>query len=96
MSSLHICNEPLPGVFVLNCPYFEDRRGDFTKLFHSKALQSQGIDFQPAESFITRSKKNVLRGMHYQVSTAAHDKLVSCIKGKVLDIVVSGLVFASS
>lgn len=88
MADLRVISEPLPGVFVLECPYFPDHRGDFTKLFHYDALLAQGIDFKPAESFLTRSNAGVLRGMHFQVGKAAHVKLVSCIKGKVLDVVV--------
>ena len=75
-------------MFVLDCPHFPDPRGDFTKLFHAEALLAQGIAFTPAESFLTRSNADVLRGMHFQVGEAAHDKLVTCIKGRVLDVVV--------
>jgi dTDP-4-dehydrorhamnose 3,5-epimerase len=75
-------------VFVLDCPHFADHRGDFTKLFHKEALLTQGIAFSPAESFLTRSNAGVLRGMHFQVEEAAHDKLVTCVKGRVLDVVV--------
>lgn len=89
MKNFLVVEEPLPGVFVLNCPYFLDQRGEFIKLFHSEALLSQGISFTPAESFLTRSKRNVLRGMHFQVHKSAHDKLVTCIKGSVLDVVVN-------
>ena len=83
-----ILSEPLPDVYLLDCPYFPDQRGDFIKLFHSDALLSQGISFTPAESFLTRSKVNVLRGMHFQAGNFAHEKLVTCIKGNVLDVVV--------
>jgi dTDP-4-dehydrorhamnose 3,5-epimerase len=88
MADLAVLDQPLPGLFVLDCPYFPDHRGDFTKLFHTDALRAQGIHFSPAESFLTRSKQGVLRGMHFQVGEAAHDKLVTCIKGHVLDVVV--------
>jgi len=88
MSDFRIHDQPLPGVFVLDCPHFVDHRGDFTKLFHADAFLAHGIAFTPAESFLTRSKAGVLRGMHYQADIASHDKLVSCIKGRVLDVVV--------
>lgn len=88
MADLLIRDQPLPGVFVLDCPHFPDHRGDFTKLFHAEALLAQGIAFTPAESFLTRSNAGVLRGMHFQDGEAAHDKLVTCIKGRVLDVVV--------
>ena len=88
MADLSVRSQPLPGLFVLDCPYFPDHRGDFTKLFHADLLLAQGIAFTPAESFLTRSKQGVLRGMHFQVGKAAHSKLVTCIKGRVLDVVV--------
>ena len=88
MTKIFIVDQPLPGVFVLDCPFFSDQRGDFTKLFHSESLLSEGISFTPAESFLTRSKKDVLRGMHFQVGQSSHDKLVTCIKGSVLDVLV--------
>lgn len=88
MADFHVRSQPMPGVYVLDCPYFPDRRGDFTKLFHIDDLSKEDIAFTPAESFLTRSKTGVLRGMHYQVGEAAHDKLVTCIKGQVLDVVV--------
>ena len=88
MADLLIREQPLPGVFVLDCPHFPDHRGDFTKLFHTESLLAQAIPFTPAESFLTRSNAGVLRGMHFQVGEAAHDKLVTCIKGRVLDVVV--------
>ena len=88
MADLLVRTQPLPGVFVLECPHYPDHRGDFTKLFHAEALLAQGIGFTPAESFLTRSNAGVLRGMHFQVGEAAHDKLVTCIKGRVLDVVV--------
>jgi dTDP-4-dehydrorhamnose 3,5-epimerase len=86
MADLSIRNQPLPEVFVLDCPYLPDHRGDFTKLFHAEALLAQGIAFTPAESFLTRSNAGVLRGMHFQVGAAAHKKLVTCIKEHVLDV----------
>ena len=88
MADLPVRSQPLPGVFVLDCPHFPDHRGDFTKLVHTDALLAQGITFTPAESFLTRSKQGVLRGMHFQVGEDAHGKLVTCIKGRVLDVVV--------
>ena len=65
VSELRIRSYPLPGPFVLECSHYPDHRRDFIKLFHADALQAQGIDFKPAESFLTRSKADVLRGMHF-------------------------------
>ena len=86
---MRIRSQLLPGVWLLECPYFEDQRGSLTKCFHINSLNSLGISFTPQESFLTESVAGVLRGMHYQSGTAAHDKLVSCISGCVLDVVVN-------
>jgi dTDP-4-dehydrorhamnose 3,5-epimerase len=88
MAEFQIQDQPLPGVFMLDCSHVPDHRGDFTKFFNTDVLRRLGIAFTPAESFLTRSKVGVLRGMHFQVGEAAHDKLVTCIKGRVLDVVV--------
>jgi dTDP-4-dehydrorhamnose 3,5-epimerase len=88
VAELAIIEQPLPGVALLQCPRYADHRGDFTKLFHADALRSLGLPFTPAESFLTRSKAGVIRGMHFQVGEAAHDKLVCCPRGRVLDVVV--------
>jgi dTDP-4-dehydrorhamnose 3,5-epimerase len=88
MADLQILDQPLPGVYVLDCPHYHDHRGDFTKLFHAEALLAGGIYFTPAESFNNPSKVGGLRGMHFQVGEAAHLKLVACPKGRVLDVVV--------
>ena len=88
MADIQIREQLLPGVFVLDCAHHLDSRGSLTKLFHSESLKRQGINFSPAESFITRSDAGVLRGMHFQEGKAAHDKLIYCLGGSVLDVVV--------
>ncbi len=88
MAEFKIIDQPLPGVTLLQYPHTSDHRGDFSKLFHVDALNSLGLPFSPAESFLTRSKAGVIRGMHFQEGEAAHDKLVCCPRGRVLDVVV--------
>ena len=88
MSEITIVEKLLPGVTLLECPKYEDHRGIFIKLFHSDTMESLGLTFHPVETFLTRSKANVLRGMHFQAEEAAHDKLVFCPKGRVLDVIV--------
>ena len=88
MSNMQVIKEILPDVFLLKCFFHEDKRGSFTKLFHHNALLDQGINFLPLESYISSSSLNVLRGMHYQEGKAAHQKLVFCSTGKILDVIV--------
>ena len=83
-----VTEQPLPGVFILNIPRFNDHRGVFLKTFSEDIFVSLGIEFQVCEQFITCSHLNVLRGMHYQAAEAAHMKLVSCPIGRILDVIV--------
>lgn len=65
-----------------------DIRGDFVKTYHRSAFQEAGINFVVAEEFFTTSRQDVVRGMHFQLPPAAHNKVVFCIHGSVLDVVV--------
>jgi dTDP-4-dehydrorhamnose 3,5-epimerase/CDP-3, 6-dideoxy-D-glycero-D-glycero-4-hexulose-5-epimerase len=78
----------LAGVFILKPNVFEDARGSFVKTYHEELFASCGIRFAPKEEFFSVSRKNVLRGMHFQRPPTAHDKLVYCPVGKVLDVVL--------
>lgn len=78
----------LDGVFVLKPNVFEDARGSFVKTFHQDLFESCGMRFSPKEEFFSVSRKDVLRGMHFQRPPAAHAKLVYCPAGKVLDVVL--------
>lgn len=85
---MHIREQLLPGVFLLDCPHHADNRGSFTKLYHFNSLKDQGITFSAAETFLTQSSSGVVRGMHFQVAEAAHDKLICCLRGSILDVIV--------
>lgn len=65
-----------------------DRRGSFLKLFQSTAFSRLGLSLDVRELFISRSVRDVLRGLHFQAPPADVAKLVSCLAGAVLDVVV--------
>ncbi len=65
-----------------------DSRGEFVKTFHRQAFRDMGVSFDIAEEFFTSSRQGVLRGMHFQLPPAAHQKLVYCGMGAVLDVMV--------
>jgi len=88
MSMFAVSEEPLRGARVLEPRYFADERGAFVKTFHESLFQEMGISFTPREEFFSVSKRNVLRGMHFQVPPHDHHKLVYCIAGRILDVIV--------
>ena len=75
-------------LFVIQPKIYTDQRGYFLERFQHKLLEETcgfKIDFiQQNESF---SSKNVVRGLHYQIQNT-QSKLVTVIKGAVLDVVV--------
>jgi dTDP-4-dehydrorhamnose 3,5-epimerase len=81
-------SEPLPGAFVLHPQVSEDGRGHFVKTFHQPGFAALGMKFDPQEEFFSSSHRNVLRGMHFQLPPHDHDKLVYCIRGSVLDVIL--------
>ena len=88
MSDFKILTEPLPDVFIIQIPRFEDQRGIFIKSFNEDFFSSLPDPFTPMEQFISISSKDVIRGMHFQVENSAQQKLVTCPVGKVLDVIV--------
>jgi dTDP-4-dehydrorhamnose 3,5-epimerase len=70
-----------PGSFI-------DSRGSFTKFFSQAVFNELNLSLDIQEQFYTFSKKDVIRGMHFQTPPFDHNKLVTCIKGKVLDVVL--------
>ncbi len=75
-----------PGCFLIESPKFVDKRGEFVKTYHQAIFQDNGITTHFAEEFYSVSKKNVLRGMHFQLPPSDHEKLVFCLNGAVLDV----------
>lgn len=78
----------LEGCFEVQCTSRPDDRGTFLKIFHDQAFQSLGLCTSWAEEFITSSRRGVLRGMHFQAPPRQHAKLVTCLCGRVLDVVL--------
>ena len=81
-------NTKVPGLVVIDVKVFRDNRGGFVKTFHRDQFAANGLDFVPSEEFYSSSALGVLRGMHFQMPPMAHSKLVYCVKGSVLDVVV--------
>lgn len=76
------------GLFVIQSNVFTDQRGAFIKTFHKKFFEDNRLESDFRESFFSISKKNVIRGMHFQLPPDDHVKLVYCAKGEILDVVV--------
>ena len=84
----HFESIPLDGAYVIDMPKFDDDRGSFIKTFHETTLDQVDIRFDLKESYYSLSKKNVIRGMHFQLPPHEHAKVVFCPVGAILDVIV--------
>ena len=78
----------IPGCFEIACPLFEDERGSFVKTFHVDFFSELSLATHFAEEYYSKSRKDVLRGLHFQLPPMDHEKLVYCLSGSVLDAVL--------
>ena len=73
------------GLILIKPKVFPDNRGYFKEIFKESDFQKIGIP-KPIQANISYSKKRVVRGLHYQISPKEQGKIVTVIKGKILDI----------
>ena len=77
----------LPGVLLITPKIFRDDRGAFHETWNQKAMVAVGLPGQWVQDNFSVSKKNVLRGIHYQI-TQPQGKLVRVVYGAVRDVAV--------
>ena len=84
---MKVIETALPDVLLLEPRVFEDERGYFFESYNKKTLKDLGIDYEFVQDNHSRSKKGVLRGLHYQIQQP-QGKLVRVIEGEVFDVAV--------
>jgi len=86
-SVMKMSKTSLPGVLILEPRVFSDERGFFLESYNQKILGEAGIEEVFVQDNHSFSRRNVLRGLHYQVKHA-QGKLVRVAAGEVLDVAV--------
>ncbi len=82
-----ILETKIKGLYVIDGKHFEDIRGDLIKPY-SVEFMPEGVNTDFKEVWFTKSKRDVIRGMHLQVAPFACEKAVSAIEGSVLDVIL--------
>jgi dTDP-4-dehydrorhamnose 3,5-epimerase len=78
----------IPDVLILEPKVFGDNRGFFYESYSQKAFQeATGLDVNFVQDNHSKSARNVLRGLHYQVQQP-QGKLVRVVQGEVFDVAV--------
>jgi dTDP-4-dehydrorhamnose 3,5-epimerase len=77
----------IAGPVLLQPTVHRDDRGFFLESYRASVLAEHGVDDVFVQDNHSRSVRDVLRGMHFQVG-AGQAKLVRCVAGSILDVVV--------
>lgn len=85
---LNIKESKISGCYKLNPKIISDNRGVFVKTFHEHIFTQAGLETCFAEEYYSVSHKGVLRGLHFQTPPKEHTKIVYCVYGEVMDVVV--------
>ena len=84
---MNVKKSNLPGVLLIEPRIFGDNRGFFLETFQRERYEALGIDLEFVQDNHSRSKKGILRGLHFQIKHP-QGKLVRCTRGEVFDVVV--------
>lgn len=79
----------IQGAFLLEQERHEDERGFFTRQFCQLEMSRVGIEFTIKQCNLSGNlHKGTLRGMHYQKEPYPEIKVVSCMGGRIYDVIV--------
>jgi len=84
---MKITETGLPGVLLLTPAIFRDERGAFLETWNQRRMAEAGLPREWVQDNFSISRKNVIRGIHYQV-VQPQGKLVRVAYGAVLDVAV--------
>jgi len=87
MGKFRKIDTPIEGLYIIEPSVFGDSRGFFMESWNKKEFEEIGINCNFVQDNHSKSKKGVLRGLHFQIENVQL-KLVRCIRGKVLDVAV--------
>ena len=78
----------LPDIMVIEPTAFEDDRGMFMETYRASEFVAAGIREPFAQDNHARSRRGVLRGLHYQMTARGQGKLVRVASGEIYDVAV--------
>ena len=86
---MKIKNLKLSDALLIEPEKFSDNRGTFSEIYNKKILAkvlNKEINF--VQDNYSLSKKNVLRGLHFQRNPKSQGKLIRVTRGKIFDVIV--------
>lgn len=82
-------NCKIPGLYLIDLDIIKDPRGDFARTFCDVEFGKMGLLTRfPQSNISLNPKAGTLRGMHYQSKPHGETKLISCVAGRVYDVLI--------
>lgn len=86
---MNIKNLKLKGAVLIEPEIFLDERGCFIETYNKKEFSKiVGKEISFVQDNYSESKKNVLRGMHFQTNAKAQGKLIKVVSGEIYDVII--------
>ncbi|MFY9314137.1 MAG: dTDP-4-dehydrorhamnose 3,5-epimerase [Burkholderiales bacterium] len=86
---MRISDTPLQGALLLEPEPITDERGFFARTFCVDELAARGLRFEIVQCNVSGNRRRgTLRGLHFQRPPHAEGKIVSCLAGSLLDVIV--------
>jgi dTDP-4-dehydrorhamnose 3,5-epimerase len=80
---------PLAGAYTIDLERRGDDRGFFARVFCEREFEAHGLSTRFVQvNNSTSAERGTLRGLHYQLAPKAETKLVRCIRGALLDVIL--------
>jgi dTDP-4-dehydrorhamnose 3,5-epimerase len=88
-TNMEITKLAIHGAWQTYSPIIEDSRGCLKEWFnYSQNFKQTGLKFEVSQSIFSKSKKGVIRGIHYSLSPSSQWKWITCVYGSILDVIV--------
>ena len=78
----------IPDIIRIEPKVFPDNRGCFFEIFRESEFNIANLPVRFSQDNFSFSKKNVIRGLHYQRYPKTQGKIVTVLKGRIWDVVV--------
>jgi dTDP-4-dehydrorhamnose 3,5-epimerase len=86
---MEVIETTLAGIKIVVPQRFSDPRGDFSEVWNAARFADAGIAANfVQDNHVRNARKFTVRGLHYQISPGAQDKLVRVTRGAIFDVVV--------
>ena len=80
---------PIEGSVLIRPQRLEDERGFFARTYCVREFEEQGLVFAVVQRSIAHNtRQGTLRGMHFQAVPHGENKVVSCLRGAIYDVII--------